>query len=42
MIHIKASDDVHHSNVPVVKIPRVDDQKSDGAKDSAHDPTVCE
>ena len=43
MIYIKAhSDDVHHSGVPVVKIPRVDDQKSDGVTHNTHDPTVCE
>ena len=27
--------------VPVVKIPHVDDQKSDGANHNRHDPTVC-
>lgn len=38
----KGTDDVHHSDVSVVKIPRVNDQKSDGVIHNTHDPTVSE
>ena len=37
----KDTDDVPHSDVPVVTVPRVDDQTSDGANQNKTDPKVC-
>ena len=36
----KDTDDVPHSNVPVVTVPRGDDQTSDGANQNTNNPTV--
>ena len=38
----KDTNDVPHSDVPVVKVPCVDGPTSDDVNQNTHDPTVCE
>ena len=37
----KDTDDVPHSDVPIVTVPRGDDQTSDGTNQNKADPKVC-
>ena len=37
---LKDTDDVPHSDVPVVTVPRSDDQTSDGVNQNTNNPTV--